>query len=142
MGMSTGNNEAGANAEINITPLADVMLVLLIIFMITAPLASHQIKVTLPKADPPKEKVENKVPPIDLAIEANGTLYWDDKEVTQDQLRDRLRVAAQKSPQPPLQIRADKTTHYRLIRKALETAKGTGMVHINFVTHQEKKPGQ
>ncbi|HET7299707.1 MAG TPA: biopolymer transporter ExbD [Oleiagrimonas sp.] len=139
MAMSVGNNEGGVNAEINITPLADVMLVLLIIFMITAPLSSHKIKVTLPQANPHAEKPKKAVPPIDLAVEKDGSLFWNDSPVTQAEMHAKLMVMAQKSPQPPLQIRADKTTRYRVIRKVLETAKGSGMVHVQFVTNAPPK---
>lgn len=142
MAMSVGNNEGGVNSEINITPLADVMLVLLIIFMITAPLAAHQIKVTLPMANPHTKKVENKAPPIDLAVKQDGSMFLNDQPVSEAELRAKLAVTAQKSPQPPLQIRADKTTRYKLVRNVLELAKGTGMVHINFVTHSSKKSGE
>lgn len=135
MGMSTGNSEGGVNAEINITPLADVMLVLLIIFMITAPLASHQIKVTLPKADPNSEEAKKTVPPLDLAVKKDGTMFLDDAAVTEAELRAKLLVQAQKSPQPPINIRADKTVRYKVIRGALETAKESGMVHVGFVTN-------
>src|SRR5699024_9718438 len=134
-----GNNEGGTNAEINITPLADVMLVLLIIFMITAPLSAHKIKVTLPQANPKSETPKKVVQPVDLAVEPDGTMYWNDNPVSQPELKAKLLVVAQKSPQPPLQIRADKTTRYKVIRKALETAKSSGMVHVQFVTNAPPK---
>lgn len=139
MGMSAGNSDGGTNAEINITPLADVMLVLLIIFMITAPLSSHQIKVTLPQADPQSDEPEKTVTPMDLAVEKDGSIYLDDAKVSEAELRARLLVQAQKSPQPPINIRADKTVRYKVIRQALATAKESGMVHISFVTNAPPK---
>jgi biopolymer transport protein ExbD len=139
MAMSVGGDEGGTNAEINITPLADVMLVLLIIFMITAPLAQHKIKVTLPQANPESENPKKLAPPIDVAVEKDGTMFWEGSSISQAELRARLLVQAQKSPQPPLQIRADKTTRYKVIRKVLETAKASGMVHIEFVTSAPPK---
>lgn len=140
MGMSVGNSDGGGtNAEINITPLADVMLVLLIIFMITAPLSSHQIKVTLPQADPQADEPEKTVTPLDLAVKQDGSMFLDDASVSDAELRARLLVVAQKSPQPPINIRADKTVRYKVIRGALETAKESGMVHISFVTNAPSK---
>ena len=85
MAVSLGGDSTGPMSEINVTPLVDVMLVLLIIFMITAPLMSHRITVKLPTANP---KVEDNAPiePHDLAIKSDGTLYLDDVEVDDAQL--------------------------------------------------------
>lgn len=132
MSMSTGSS-GGAMSEINVTPLVDVMLVLLIIFMITAPLMSHRITVTLPTANPKKTDTV-KLEPLDLAVQADGNTYLDDRPVDENQLKAAFAVAAAKSPQPELQIRADKTTEYRIIRKVLRDAKDQGMVHVGFMT--------
>lgn len=132
MSMSTGSS-GGAMSEINVTPLVDVMLVLLIIFMITAPLMSHRITVTLPTANPNKTDT-SKVEPLDLAVQADGEMYLNDHPVDENQLKAAFAVAAAKSPQPELQIRADKTTEYRAIRKVLGDAKDQGMVHVGFLT--------
>lgn len=140
MAMLGGGGEGGGgSADINITPLADVMLVLLIIFMLTAPLSTPKIKVTLPKTvlDNPQNK--KTAPPINLAISKDGSMYWNGSKVTKAELRAKLAVAAQKSPQPPLKIRADRTVRYRVIKEALETAKGTGMVHMQFVTNAQSQ---
>jgi biopolymer transport protein ExbD len=120
-------------SEINVTPLVDVMLVLLIIFMITAPLMSHRITVELPTANPKVTDTE-PVEPMDLAIKPDGTLYLNDIEVTEAELKAQFAVAAAKSPQPELQIRADKTTEYKIVRKVLGSAKEQGMVHVGFIT--------
>src|SRR5690348_17746818 len=84
MAMSVGDNTGSdvPRAEINVTPLADVMLVLLIIFMITAPLMSHKVKVDLPRANPNTKPAAVEVPPIDLAVEPDGTLYWNDNQAS------------------------------------------------------------
>ncbi|HEX7370498.1 MAG TPA: biopolymer transporter ExbD [Rhodanobacteraceae bacterium] len=142
MAMSMGGSGSEIpGAEINVTPLADVMLVLLIIFMITAPLMSHKIKVDLPKANPHTKPVPADVPPIDLAVESDGTMYWNDSEISEAILSARLRAAASNTPQPELDIRADKTTPYRIIWKVMQDAKDAGMVHVGFVTHGSTKPG-
>ena len=133
MGMSAGGSGGGPMAEINVTPLVDVMLVLLIIFMITAPLMSHKIRIDLPQANP--NTVETTPPePIDLAIKENGDLFWNDEPVTEAILQAQLRVAAQKNPQPELQIRAEKTTQYQKVAEVMAAAKRSGMVKIGFLT--------
>ena len=132
MAFSSGGG-GGPMAEINVTPLVDVMLVLLIIFMITAPLMSHKIKIDLPQAslvNPPQDPQE----PINLSVKETGELYWNDELITEAALQAQLRVTAQKSPQPELQIRADKGTQYQLIATVMADAKNAGMVKIGFVT--------
>ena len=89
------NSGAGPMADINVTPLVDVMLVLLIIFMITAPLMSHKVKVDLPQASL-EQKPEIDQPPITLAIEASGQVYWNDEKISTDMLEARLAVLAQR----------------------------------------------
>jgi biopolymer transport protein ExbD len=133
MAMSTGDSSGGPMSEINVTPLVDVMLVLLIIFMITAPLMSHRITVDLPTANP-KISDNEPVEPMDLAVKPDGTLYLNDAEVTEAELKAQFAVAASKAPQPELQIRADKTTEYKVVKKILASAKEQGMVHVGFIT--------
>ena len=133
MAMSSGGSGGGPMAEINVTPLVDVMLVLLIIFMITAPLMSHKIRIDLPQANP--NTIETNPPePIDLAIKENGDLFWNDEPVTDAILQAQLRVAAQKNPQPELQIRADKPTQWQKIATVMAEAKSAGMVKLGFMT--------
>jgi len=133
MAMSSGDNSGGPMSEINVTPLVDVMLVLLIIFMITAPLMSHRITVALPTANP-KVADNEPVEPMDLAVKPDGTMYLNDAEVNEAELKLQFATAAAKSPQPKLQIRADKTTEYKIVRKILGNAKEQGMVHVGFIT--------
>lgn len=133
MAFSANSSGGGPMAEINVTPMVDVMLVLLIIFMITAPLMSHKIRIDLPQANPNVQQ-ENPPEPIDLAIKATGELYWNDEPLTEAMLQAQLRVVAQRSPQPELQIRADKTTQYQLIATVMADAKNAGMVKIGFIT--------
>ena len=134
MAMSVGGNTGGPVSEINVTPLADVMLVLLIIFMITAPLMSHPITVTVPTANPKSSDEKIETPPLDLAIKEDGTMYFQDQQVNETSLKSQLAVAAQKSPQPELQIRADKAIEWKIVRKVISDAKGQGMVHVGFMT--------
>jgi biopolymer transport protein ExbD len=130
----SSNSGGGVMAEINVTPLVDVMLVLLIIFMITAPLAAHKIKIELPIAslDRPPDDVPNQ--PITLTIKETGELYWNDEPITEATMQAQLRVAAQRTPQPELQIRADKGTEYQVISTIMGDAKNAGMVKLGFIT--------
>ena len=133
MAMSAGGNDGGVMSEINVTPLVDVMLVLLIIFMITAPLLNHKIKVKVPDANPKTEK-QKVVKPIDLAIKADGTMYWNDREVDHNVLVANLKQAASQSPQPEIQIRADRTLKVLVIKDVLKAAKESGIVHTAFIS--------
>ena len=139
MAFSSGNDSGGPMAEINVTPLVDVMLVLLIIFMITAPLMSHKVKVDLPEAN--LDKREDKplqAPPITIAIEDTGKIYWNDEPVTKDLLESRLSIEAQKTPQPQVNVRGDKTTKYRIVSEVVRTAQAQGMRKVGFVAIKER----
>jgi biopolymer transport protein ExbD len=139
MAFSTGNDSGGPMAEINVTPLVDVMLVLLIIFMITTPLMQHKVKVELPEAtlDDTKDKPQ-QVPPVTIAVQENGALYWNDEPVTKDLLESRLSVEAQKTPQPQVNVRGDKTTKYRIVSDVVKTAQAQGMRKVGFVSVKER----
>ncbi len=132
MAFSTGGG-GGAMAEINVTPLVDVMLVLLIIFMITAPLAAHKIKIELPIATLDKPPTEGAKHPITLSIKDTGDLYWNDEPVTEAGMQAKLRVEAQQTPQPEVQIRADKDTEYQLISTIMGDIKDSHIVKVGFV---------
>jgi len=127
------NSHQAPMAEINVTPIVDVMLVLLVIFIITAPLFTHAVKLELPTASsaPAPEKPES----ITLAINAEGKLFWNNTAVTMDELGARFTTAAQKTPQPELQLRADKSTRYEVIAQVMSSAQTNGMTKIGFVTN-------
>ena len=138
MAFSSGNSN-GPMAEINVTPLVDVMLVLLIIFMITAPLMSHKVKVELPKANlDNREAVAPPVPPITLAVTETGNIYWNDEPVTKDLLESRLAIEAQKTPQAQINVRGDRTAKYRLVEDVVNTAQRQGMRKVGFVATKER----
>ena len=134
----SSNSGGGPMADINVTPLVDVMLVLLIIFMITAPLMSHKVKIQLPKAtlDPRPEAL--KFPPMTLAIKANGEIYWNDERMTPATFEQKLAVAAQRDPQPQVNVRADETTKYGIINDAVQTMRRSGIRKVGFVSGPEK----
>ncbi|HEU4992286.1 MAG TPA: biopolymer transporter ExbD [Luteimonas sp.] len=134
MAFSTGSQSGAPMSEINVTPLVDVMLVLLIIFMITAPLMSHKIKVELPQAN--LDKREDKVPPappVTVTVTETGALYWNDEPVSSAMLESQLSVTAQKTPQPAVNIRGDDTTKYRTIAEVVNTAQRQGIRKVGFV---------
>jgi biopolymer transport protein ExbD len=141
MGASVGNKEEGAPmAEINVTPLVDVMLVLLIIFMITTPLMNHKVKVALPEATVvKKEDKKQAVPPITISVTEAGELFLNDEPTTKQAIESRLSVEAQKTPQPPVQIRGDKTTAYHLVSDIVKIAQQQGMAKVGFITTPPKK---
>ena len=141
MAFSSGNSSGAPMAEINVTPLVDVMLVLLIIFMITAPMMQHKIRIDLPQASLTQQQ-ENPPEPIDLAIKEDDTLYWNDSQISDLELKAQLAVSAQKTIQPELQIRAEKNTRYEIVAKVMADAKNQGMVKIGFVTTPGAKGGQ
>ncbi len=120
------------NPEINMVPLIDVMLVLVIIFMVTAPLMTHAVKVDLPKASSQRNEVKPQT--ISLSIDASGTLYWNKEKADWAALPDRLKVEAAKDPQPELHIRADENTAYKKVAELMSEAAKVGLTKIGFVT--------
>jgi biopolymer transport protein ExbD len=139
MAFSAGNDSGGPMSEINVTPLVDVMLVLLIIFMITAPLMSHKTKVELPQADlANREDKAPPAPPITVAVTAEGRFFLNDEPMTRELLESRLSVEAQKVPQPAVNIRGDKTTLYRYVNDVVNIAQAQGMRKVGFVATRER----
>ena len=141
--MAFGSFDSGGNAqpmaEINTTPLVDVMLVLLVIFIITAPLLTHAIRLDLPQAEAPStpEKPET----IALSIDAGGALYWNNDPVEGvAALRQRLADAATRTPKPELHLRADRDTRYQRIAEVMSAAQGAGLTSIGFVTDPTPVP--
>jgi len=128
-------------ADINVTPLVDVMLVLLIIFIITAPLMSHKVKVELPEANliQNPDTAPDRKNPITVAVKENGDLYWNDEKVTKETLESRFATAAQQTPQPPLNLRGDKTTKMKVINEVTKIAQGQGMLDVGFVATKDKQ---
>ncbi len=134
--MAFGSLEGGDDneplAEINMVPLIDVMLVLLIIFIVTAPLLTHAVKVDLPKASsaPNLTKPDN----VQLAIDADSQVFWNGEPVDGMQLAERLKGAAAHQPQPELHIRAERTTPYEKVAQVMSEAARQGLVKLGFVT--------
>ncbi|MEW5967336.1 MAG: biopolymer transporter ExbD [Pseudomonadota bacterium] len=119
-------------AEINMIPLIDVMLVLLIIFIITAPLLTHAIKLDLPQAA--SQPSPSQADTIQLSIQADGTVFWDTEAVDADTWRARMAAAAQQTPQPEIHLRADGDLAYRHVARIMADASRAGLVKLGFVT--------
>jgi biopolymer transport protein ExbD len=121
-----------AMSDINVTPMVDVMLVLLVIFILASPLMNHAIKLDLPKAQ--AELVTQNAETIRLSFDANGDLYWDNEVLSLPTLNTRLAGYAKRKPQPEIQLRADKATRYEIIAQVMAAAKNQGLQKISFVT--------
>ena len=118
--------------EINMTPLVDVMLVLLIIFIITVPVMKHAINVDLPRAT---QQVQAVKPETNrLSVDAKGLYYWNEKQVADDRLPALLQAEAAKNPQPDLHIRGDKEVRYERVAQAMAAAQRAGIKKIGFIT--------
>jgi len=131
-GSFNSQQSGSAMSEINMIPLIDVMLVLLVIFIITAPLMSHTIRVNVPQVS--AQPVDQTPKVVDLAIDAGGTLYWNDQPVDLDSLESRFAQEAVLDPQPEVHLRADVDTHYGLLAEVMGAARRAGMKRLGFVT--------
>jgi biopolymer transport protein ExbD len=130
MAMTTGSHAGQSYCEINMTPLIDVMLVLLIIFMITLPNETHAVKVDNPMIAPP---LPLKPPVIDLQIDFDGTLRWNKGAIDRAMMRQLIRSAAVKSPQPEVHITVDKFARYEIVAQTLADLQHHGLMKIGFV---------
>jgi biopolymer transport protein ExbD len=122
--------------EPNVIPLVDVMLVLLIIMIITVPVMIHAVKIDLPKEvnRPTETKPEN----INLSIDFDGGLYWNDNGVSRDSLLDYVLAEAVKDPQPEVHIRADKRARYEYVADTLYVLQRGGMRKVGFIAERPK----
>jgi biopolymer transport protein ExbD len=126
------HSESIPMAEINMVPLIDVMLVLLVIFIVTAPLLTHSVKIELPKASstPTLTRPNN----IQLGIKADGSLYWNGESVDKAALAERMAAAAKLDPRPEVHIRAERTTEYQKVAEVMSGAAKVGLARIGFIT--------
>jgi biopolymer transport protein ExbD len=130
-----GFEQQGGHApmsEINMVPLIDVMLVLLIIFMITAPLLTHAVKIDLPSAS--SQLSDEKPETVSLALDAGGQLFWNDQPLAEADLAGRLQAAAVQQPQPEVHLRADRETRYQKLAEVMSAAREAGIRKIGFIT--------
>jgi biopolymer transport protein ExbD len=137
VGPQGGDGDAQLNSTINTTPLVDVMLVLLIIFLITIPVIRNTVPVNLPNAVniPTQTKPEN----ITIAVTANGDIYWNHAPVpSQAALIDYVKTAAVKVPQPEIHIRGDKNARYEAIGRVMFAIQRGGIVKVGFITQPDR----
>ena len=124
--------------EINMTPLVDVMLVLLIIFIITVPVMKHAVHIDLPQASNVPQDVKPQT--IRLSVDAAGSCYWNENRVEDAQLTGMLKAASKRQPQPQLHIRADKAVRYERVAQVMAAAQQAGVRGIGFITEPVVAP--
>ena len=118
--------------EINMTPLVDVMLVLLIIFIITIPVMKHSVNIDLPRAT--NQPQDAKPETIRLSVDADGSYYWNEGKVDDATMSRQLKEVAARNPQPELHIRGDKSVRYERVAQAMAAAQQAGLRKIGFIT--------
>ena len=131
-----GKRSAAPMAEINMVPLIDVMLVLLVIFIVTAPLLTHAVKLELPRASSQANQL--KPDKIEFAIDAAGLRYWNGEVVSRAQAAERFAAEGRRSPQPEVHLRADQATAYRHVAETLADASKAGLAKVGFVSEPER----
>ena len=119
-------------SEINMTPLVDVMLVLLIIFILTVPVLTHSVKLDLPRAD----NTPNLVKPdtVNLSVTVDGAIHWNEEMINEAQLDARLEAAARQQPQPEIFIRGDRKVEYENVARVMAAVQRSGVLKLGFVT--------
>jgi biopolymer transport protein ExbD len=125
-------------SEINMTPLVDVMLVLLIIFIITVPVITHSVKVDLPQAS--QQPTEVKPDVVTLTVQRDGSLMWNDETLTFENLELRLQAVAQQDKQPELRIQGDKAVEYEKVIQVMAAAQRSGIEKLGFMTEPQTTP--
>jgi biopolymer transport protein ExbD len=132
MAFGTQDDTDDVMNEINMTPLVDVMLVLLIIFIITVPVMKHSVNVDLPRATSTPQ--DAKPDTIRLSVDAQGRYFWNESPIADDDLLPRLQAEARREPQPELHLRGDRDARYERVAQALAAAQRSGLRKIGFVT--------
>ena len=136
MAFGTQDDADDVMNEINMTPLVDVMLVLLIIFIITVPVMKHSVNVDLPQASNQPEDIKPET--VRLSVDASGQYHWNEALLSDDELTPRLQAEAAKTPQPDLHIRGDKEVRYERVAQAMAAAQRAGVRKIGFVTEPQQ----
>jgi biopolymer transport protein ExbD len=140
MVMTAGINSGQCYSQINMTPLIDVMLVLLIIFIITLPSQTHAIKIDNPLPDPAKLPSRPEV--IELQIDFDGTLSWNRIAVSRTAMQSYIRAEAVKSPQPEVHISVDRFANYQTVAQTLADLQRLGLQKIGFVNNDFNERGR
>lgn len=135
MAFGTQDDTDDVMNEINMTPLVDVMLVLLIIFIITVPVMKHAVNIDLPRAT--NEAQNTKPETMRLTVDAQGSYYINEAPITDKELAPRMQAAAAQNPQPELHIRGDKAVRYERVAQAMAAAQVSGLRKIGFITEPD-----
>jgi biopolymer transport protein ExbD len=135
MAFGTQDDTDDVMNEINMTPLVDVMLVLLIIFIITVPVMKHAVNIDLPRAT--NEAQDTKPETVRLTVDAQGTYYINEAPIEDKELAPRFQAAAAQNPQPELHIRGDKAVRYERVAQAMAAAQLSGLRKIGFITEPD-----
>ena len=128
--------DKGSMSDINMTPLVDVMLVLLIIFIIAVPVITHSVKVDLPRADNTVNELKPET--INLSVTSDGKIHWNETDINEEELNQRLIAEAGKQPQPEIHIRGDRKVEYEHVMKVMAAVQRAGILKLGFVS----EPGQ
>jgi biopolymer transport protein ExbD len=128
---SFGGGHEEPMADMNVIPLVDVMLVLLVIFIITAPVLTHAVKIDMPQAS--AEINEENPDTITLSIDAAGQLYWNDAPIDYTALTEQLTQAVRNNPDLEVQLRAEKSTHYDHIARIMAAGRNAGIARLGFI---------
>jgi len=129
--LGVGNDDDVMN-EINMTPMVDIMLVLLIIFIITVPVMKHSVNIDLPRAANEAQNIQPET--LRLSVDAQGLYFMNDLQITDAELEPLLKTAAVQNPQPELHIRGDKAVRYERVAQAMAAAQQAGLRKIGFIT--------
>ena len=133
------HRQPGPMADINVTPMVDVMLVLLVIFILGAPMFTSAVKLDLPKAQAPASQQQAEAATVTLAIDGKGKIFWNNEPLEREALEARLVEASRQDPQPELQLRADKDTRYEVVAQVMAAAQTNGLTKLGFVTDPKKE---
>jgi biopolymer transport protein ExbD len=132
MAFGTQDDTDDVMNEINMTPMVDIMLVLLIIFIITVPVMKHSVNIDLPRANNEAQVIKPET--VRLSVDAKGTYFLNETQITDEELAPRLKAAAAQNPQPDLHIRGDKAVRYERVAQAMAAAQQAGLRKIGFIT--------
>ncbi|RQH01147.1 ExbD/TolR family protein [Paraburkholderia dinghuensis] len=124
--------------EINMTPLVDVMLVLLIVFMVTIPAMQHALKIDLPHVA--SQPVSTAAQHVDVGVAADGSLLWNGEHIAEDALATKLLAAAAAKPQPELRLHADRNVRYERVADVMARAHEAGITQLGFLTDPQRRP--
>ncbi|CAM2153605.1 MULTISPECIES: ExbD/TolR family protein [Paraburkholderia] len=139
MNVAQDGGEDEVIATINTTPLVDVMLVLLIIFLITIPVVTHTVPVQLPKET--VSPLQTKPDAIEIAVDKDGNVFWNERRIDSPTLLAQLKTVSQRDPQPEVHVRGDQSTRYEFIGRVVTDCERAGITKVSFITQPPARGG-